>query len=51
MPSEEETDVNPFTDLITRLRSLFRREREDAETKAELRFHLEMETAKNCAPA
>ena len=39
--------MNLLADLITRLRSLFRREREDAETKAELRFHLEMETAKN----
>ena len=39
--------MNPFTDLITRLRSLLRREREDAETEEELRFHVEMETARN----
>ena len=39
--------MNLLAELITRLRSLFRREREDAETKAELRFHLEMETEKN----
>ena len=33
--------------LVRRLRSLFRRGREDAETRDELRFHLEMETEKN----
>ena len=33
--------------LVRRLRGLFRRGREDAETQDELRFHLEMETEKN----
>ena len=33
--------------LVRRLRGLFRRGREDAETRDELRFHLEMETEKN----
>lgn len=33
--------------LIGRFRGLFRRGREDAETRDELRFHLEMETEKN----
>ena len=33
--------------LIARLRSLFRRGREDVEAQAELRFHLEMETENN----
>ena len=33
--------------LVTRLRSLFRGGREDAEAQEELRFHLEMETEKN----
>ena len=36
-----------ITDLLARLRSLLRRGREDDETTEELRFHLEMETAKN----
>ena len=35
------------TGVLSRLRSLLRRGREDAETAEELRFHLEMETAKN----
>ena len=34
-------------DLLRRLRSLFRAGREDAETRQELRLHLEMETEKN----
>ena len=34
-------------DLLRRLRSLFRADREDAETRQELRLHLEMETEKN----
>ena len=34
-------------DLLARLRSLLRRGREDDETAEELRFHLEMEAAKN----
>ena len=33
--------------VMARLRGLFRRRREDAETRDELRFHLEMETEKN----
>ena len=33
--------------LVRRLQGLFRRGREDAETRDELRFHLEMETEKN----
>ena len=33
--------------LVARLRQLFRRRREDAETEMELRFHLEMEAEKN----
>ena len=36
-----------LANLAARLRSVFRREREDAETRDELRFHLEMETEKN----
>ena len=39
--------MNLLADVIARLRSLFRRGREDAETQDELRFHLEMETEKN----
>ena len=39
--------MNLLADLISRLRSLFRRGREDAETREELRFHLEMEAEKN----
>ena len=39
--------MNLLANLITRLRSLFRREREDDDSEAELRFHLEMETEKN----
>ena len=39
--------MNLLADLIARLRSFLRRGREDADTEAELRFHLEMETAKN----
>ena len=34
-------------DLLRRLRSLFRAGREDAETRQELRLHLDMETEKN----
>ena len=33
--------------MAARLRSLFRRGREDAETQEELRFHLEMEAEQN----
>ena len=36
-----------LANLITRVRSLLRRGREDADTREELRFHLEMETEKN----
>ena len=36
-----------LANLAARLRSVFRRGREDAETREELRFHLEMETEKN----
>ena len=36
-----------LTDLVRRFRGLFRDGREDAETREELRFHLEMETEKN----
>lgn len=39
--------MNPLTAFVRRLRGLFRREAEDAETREELRFHLEMETEKN----
>ena len=39
--------MNLLADLILRLRNLFHRGREDAETREELRFHLEMEAAKN----
>ena len=39
--------MNLLANLAARLRSLFRRGREDAETREELRFHLEMETEKN----
>jgi predicted permease len=39
--------MSRLTVLARRLRSLFRRGREDAETQDELRFHLEMETEKN----
>ena len=39
--------MNPLADMISRLRGLFRRGRENAETREELRFHLEMEAAKN----
>lgn len=38
-----------LTESLRRLRSLVRGGREDAETEQELRFHLEMETEKNCA--
>ena len=37
----------PAAYLLARLRSLLRRGREDDDTAEELRFHLEMETAKN----
>ena len=36
-----------LANLAARLRSLFRHGREDAETREELQFHLEMETEKN----
>ena len=36
-----------LTDLVRRFRGLFRDGSEDAETREELRFHLEMETEKN----
>ena len=36
-----------WADMLRRLRSLFRAGREDAETRQELRLHLEMETEKN----
>ena len=36
-----------LANLAARLRSVFRRGREDAETQDELQFHLEMETEKN----
>ena len=39
--------MNLLANLAARLRSVFRRGREDAETREELRFHLEMETEKN----
>jgi len=39
--------MNLLASLAARLRSLFRRGREDAETREELQFHLEMETEKN----
>ena len=39
--------MSPLAALVRRLRGLFRRGREDAETQDELRFHLEMETEKN----
>ena len=39
--------MSPLAALVRRLQSLFRRGREDAETRDELRFHLEMETEKN----
>ena len=39
--------MNLLANLPARLRSAFRRGREDAETREELRFHLEMETEKN----
>ena len=39
--------MNLLASLAARLRSLFRRGREDAQTQEELRFHLEMETEKN----
>ena len=39
--------MSTLTALVRRLRGLFRRGREDAETVDELRFHLEMEIEKN----
>ena len=39
--------MNLLANLAARLRSVFRRGREDAETREELQFHLEMETEKN----
>ncbi|MCY3842350.1 MAG: ABC transporter permease [Acidobacteria bacterium] len=39
--------MRPLRGLAARLRPLLRRRREDAETEAELRFHLEMEAEKN----
>ena len=39
--------MSRLTALVRRLRGLFRRGFEDAETRDELRFHLEMETEKN----
>ena len=39
--------MNLLADLMTRLWSLFRSGREDAQTREELRFHLEMEAEKN----
>ena len=39
--------MNLVEELLARVRGLLRRGREDDETTAELRFHLEMETAKN----
>ena len=39
--------MSRVTALVRRLRGLFRRGREDAETRDELRFHLEMEAEKN----
>ncbi len=39
--------MNLLANLIARLRCVFRRGREDAETREELQFHLEMETEKN----
>ena len=39
--------MNLLANLAARLRSVFRRGREDAETVDELRFHLEMEIEKN----
>ena len=39
--------MNLLGNLAARLRSVFRRGREDDETREELRFHLEMETQKN----
>ena len=38
-----------LTEWLRRLRSLLRGGREDAEMQQELRFHLDMETAKNLA--
>ena len=39
--------MNLLATVVARLRSLFRRRREDVETRDELQFHLEMETKKN----
>ena len=39
--------MNLLANVAARLRSVFRRGREDDETQEELRFHLEMETEKN----
>ena len=39
--------MNLLANLTARLRCVFRRGREDAETREELQFHLEMETEKN----
>ena len=39
--------MNLLSNLVARLRGAFRRGREDAETRDELRFHLVMETEKN----
>ena len=39
--------MNLLANVVARLRSVSRRGREDAETREELRFHLEMETEKN----
>ena len=39
--------MNRPVNVVARVRSLFRRWGEDAETQDELRFHLEMETGKN----
>ena len=39
--------MNLVANTVARLRGVFRRAREDAETREELAFHLEMETEKN----
>ena len=39
--------MNLVANAVARLRGIFRRAREDAETREELAFHLEMETEKN----
>ena len=39
--------MNLVANAVARLRGVFRRAREDAETREELEFHLEMETEKN----